>query len=355
MPTSIHIYFALLCAREAENQMKRLRTSSVLKGSFLCIAFLSAMCSAQVIVGNPKAVPAMTQLKKTVVFVYGEEEVKDDKGKSLKLNGAIGTAFIVNYPDPRGGPTYGFDYMVTAKHVLKTEAGGYLDKIRVRANKADGSGVAFGEVPVTDGKGNLNWFDDKEDPNADIAIAEVTLSSEVEFLTVPVSLFASDKSLKDANVIEGDAVYLVGLMPQFTGENRNYPVVRHGYIALLSDEPIPMGNNIKEKVFALELGSWPGQSGSPVFLSLGGVRGGNAFFGEAYSLLGVMLGYVKNGRPFEVSQTNSVLVGDTANVGISYVLPASEILKILDSPAAQKQRDELLQKDMKRGIAKPVK
>jgi hypothetical protein len=162
----------------------------------------------------------------------------------------------------------------------------------------------------------------------------------VDYLTFPLNSFSTENSLKQSKVSEGDSVYLVGLMPQFTGENRNYPVVRHGYIALLSDEPIPLGPNVKEKVYALELGSWPGQSGSPVFLSLGGMRNGAMMLGESFFLLGLMLGFVPNQRPFEtVSPTNSVLLGDPSNIGISYVLPASEILKVLNSKEAQQQRD----------------
>lgn len=306
------------------------------KKILLSVLMLSITCSAQV----------LQQMKKTVAFVYGQAHARDKDGKSVLLDGTLGTAFFVLYPDPRGGEDYGFVYIVTAKHVLKDELEGkYLEKVRLRMNKKDGSGVSFGNIPVSDSQGKLLWLDDKDDPNADVA---VTLGHPteglVDYLTFPLSGFSSDDSLKKSNVSEGDSVYLVGLMPQFTGENRNYPVVRHGYIALLSDEPIPIGPNVKEKVYALELGSWPGQSGSPVFLSLGGMRGANLMLGESYSLLGLMLGFVPNERPFEtVGPTNSVLLGDTSNVGISYVLPASEILKVLNSKEAQQQRDADIQ------------
>jgi len=216
-------------------------------------------------------------------------------------------------------------------------------------NEKDGSGVSFGEIPVSDSKGNLLWFDDKDDPNADVAvILGHPPEGQVDYLTFPLGSFSNDDSLKQAHVSEGDSVYLVGLMPQFTGEKRNYPVVRHGYIALLSDEPIPLSPNVKEKVYALELGSWPGQSGAPVFLSLGGMRAANLTLGESYSLLGLMLGFVSNQRPFEtVSPTNSVLFGEPSNIGISYVLPASEILKVLNSKEAQQERDQHVQADTK--------
>jgi hypothetical protein len=304
----------------------------VFKKILLSVLMLSVTCSAQV----------LQKIKKTVAFVYGQTHVRDKDGKSVLLDGTLGTAFFVLYPDPRGGEDYGFIYIVTAKHVLKDEGEGkYLDKVRLRMNKKDGSGVSFGNIPVSDSQGKFLWLDDKDDPNADVAVTLFhPLEGQVDYLTFPLSDFSSDDSLKKSIVSEGDSVYLVGLMPQFTGENRNYPVVRHGYIALLSDEPIPLGANVKERVYVLELGSWPGQSGSPVFLSLGGMRNTSMMLRESYSLLGVMLGFVPNERPFEtISPTNSVLLGDTSNIGISYVLPASEIVKVLNSKEAQQQRD----------------
>ena len=101
---------------------------------------------------------------------------------------------------------------------------------------------------------------------------------------------------------------------------------------------------MKEKLYALELGSWPGQSGSPVFLNLGGARRGSLMIGESYSLLGLMLAFVSNERPFDtVAPTANVWFGDASNIGISYVLPASEILRVLNSKEAQQQRDADIQ------------
>jgi hypothetical protein len=198
---------------------------------------------------------------------------------------------------------------------------------------------------VSDSNGNLKWFDDKNDPNVDIAaLLALPDISQVEFLTIPLKMLADAAVVKSQKISEGDAVYLVGLMPQFTGENHNYPVVRHGYIALLSDEPIPLSPTVKQTVYALELGSWLGQSGSSVLLSLTGNRQGGMILGESYLLLGVMLGFVQNERPFQaVAPANTVLLGDTSNVGISYVLPAAEILKVLNSKEAQEQRDRDIQ------------
>ncbi len=292
---------------------------------------------------------AIEQLKKCVAFVYGTAHVKDPSGRTYLLEGTLGTAFFVYYPDPRGGEGYAFTYIVTAKHVLRDEPEGqYLAKIRVRVNNREGTGVSFATIPVTDEKGKLTWFDDKDDPNADVAVLSARPEvAQVNFRSIPISMFADADFVKKERVQEGDQVYLFGLMPQFTGENHNYPVVRHGYVALMSDEPISLRPNVKENVYALELGSWPGQSGSPVFLNLGGLRSeGRMFMGDSYSLMGMMLGSFQNERPFEIvtAPTNSVFLGDTSNVGISFVLPAAEILKVLNSKEAQQERDDFIAK-----------
>jgi hypothetical protein len=66
---------------------------------------------------------------------------------------------------------------------------------------------------------------------------------------------------------------------------------------------------------------------------------------DSYSLLGLMLGYFKNQIPFDiVASTNSVTLGDASNVGISFVLPATEILKVLNSKEAQQERDSYIAK-----------
>jgi hypothetical protein len=72
-------------------------------------------------------------------------------------------------------------------------------------------------------------------------------------------------------------------MTQYYGESKNYPVVRRGSLALMTDEQIdtPTG---KQKAFIAELASWPGNSGSPVFLSLTGLRGKGEDGERSYSV-----------------------------------------------------------------------
>lgn len=294
---------------------------------------------------------SVEQLKKCVAFLFGQVHVKGPNGDLLKAEGGkpilldmpLGTAFFIWYPDKRGGETYGFSYLVTAKHVLRDADETFLREVRIRLNlrvPANDSDFGTAPVPVLDSAGKFLWFTDNDDPGNDVAVVPLLPDTEkVDFKTVPINLFADDEVLRTQKVSEGDALYLFGLMPQYYGERKNYPVVRKGSLALLTDELIQTGPNTKQHVFLAELASWPGNSGAPVFLNLGGFRNNGIMAGTNFSLLGLMLGYFSNVRQAELINTRTIVGGDPSNIGISYILPASTIRKVLDSAALQQLRD----------------
>jgi len=82
-------------------------------------------------------------------------------------------------------------------------------------------------------------------------------------------------------------------MTQYYGETKNYPVVRRGTLAIMTDEKIdtPTG---RQNAFIAELQSWPGNSGSPVLLNLGGLRGSTLMAGSDLSFLGILSGSFVN-------------------------------------------------------------
>jgi len=292
--------------------------------------------------------------------VYGDSHIKDPKtGKIIHIKGALGTAFFVGYQDKSGEL---FAYAVTAKHVLRDElTNKYLDSVALRVNLKDRNDVGVYPIPVSDSNGNLLWFTDKDDPDADIAIASRhPPQNEAAWKHIDFPSFCDAEFLKKHNVTEGESAYLFGLLPQFTGTHKNYPVVRRGSIALISEEPLPIKANdkvVKEKLYVLDLPAWPGQSGSPVFLSLGGVGPNGSFTqGVAFYLLGIMLAYQQNIIPFDIidqQPADSLSIGTNENIGISYVLPSDEIVKILNSKEAQDARGEELKLEGKKSKPAP--
>lgn len=301
---------------------------------------------------------AIGQYKKSVVFLFGQvhvrgpngEFLRDEAGTPILVDSPLGTGFFVWYPDARGGEDFGFCYLVTANHVLKDVNGKYLPEVRVRLNLANQEGSRTERLPVAGENGQLLGFGNDEDAGSDIAVLPFLPDlKKTDFKMIPKDLFADDEFLRAQMVEEGDSVYSFGLMPQYYGESRNYPVVRRGSLALLTDERIQTGPDVKQHVYLAELGSWPGNSGAPVALDLGGFRNNRLSFGSNCRLLGLMLGYLSNVQQAQLVNTRMIFGGDPSNIGISYILPASVILKALESEPAQSLRNEMIAGRLKLG------
>jgi hypothetical protein len=294
-------------------------------------------------------------LKKTVGFIFGQVHAKDQTGTEHTLEGPLGTGFFIVWPDERGGPNWGYFYFVTAKHVLKDSDGKFLKTVRIRLNlkqQNNQQNFDYIDVTVTDGGGNLIWLQDLEDPNDEaVAFAIRPDTNRFDYLPIPTQMFVTDKLSKDNQVGEGDAVSFIGLMAQFYGAKQNFPVVRKGSIALMSDEPLPTPTGL-QKGYICEVASWPGNSGSPVFLYLGGIRR-NSLSSGGYWLLGVMISYYNNSRPFETVDTSTVSINDPSNIGLAFILPVSQITKVLSAPTVQQFRDKNTDDYLKQNPQKP--
>ncbi len=314
----------------------------VIRAGLVLLFVLTAMCCQL-------AAQAITEQKRVVAFLFGtvhplnadKQPMKDSKGNVIAVDAPLGTGFFVNYPDPRGGPAYNFTYLVTAKHVLRDYDGTFLPKLKVRLNLKTLTDVDFiADVPVADANGNLLWLQDEKDPtNEAVAFPLLPDTNKFDIRAIPISMFVTDAQLKSDAVAEGDNLYFIGLMAQYYGSKHNYPVVRRGTLALMTDEDIATPTGV-QKAFLAELQSWPGNSGSPVFLSLGGLWG-NTFRSESFSLLGLVLGVYRNEitAPVVGEDKEIFKAGDELPTGVSFVVPASRIHEVLDSPAAQNRRD----------------
>jgi hypothetical protein len=298
--------------------------------------------------------------KKAVAFLFGEIHPKGGNGapvlgpngRPIVINAAIGTAFFIGFPDERGGAGFEFAYIVTCKHVLREADGSLLPWVAVRLNlKAPTmpTGYEFMRLPVVDDKGNLLWLDDPDNPSDDVALLPFLPDlSKFDYKVIPSKLFLTKEVAKQDRFTEGDSLYFIGLLPQYYGQNKNYPVVRKGSVALITDELLdtPTG---KQAAYIAEIAAWPGNSGSPVFVNLGGMRAGNLTVGESFAFVGLLEGYFMNRAPVEATETAQAFMGDPSNIGISFVVPADSLLHVLNSAKAKEYRDRELKT---RGIIK---
>lgn len=256
-----------------------------------------------------------------------------------RFKSTVGTGFLISIDVPEVGKNalgnaIGVDYLVTAKHMIRqktsdNQPGPYAKKVNIRfntLNPIDSSGRRWNsfDIEILDERGDLMWFVDDSDPVADVALVPVFLGESVEYKTIGQESFATKVFVTEHHVNENDEVLFTGLFAGYSGAQENYPVVRHGRLALLPGEDVPIDPakpDKKSQVYLAEVTSFGGNSGSPVFLRIGALREGlsvNRTLGYTYHLLGVMRGFFSDE---EAKQ----------NTGIALVVPSDKIVEILSS------------------------
>jgi len=317
------------------------------------LPFLMLACSLVLLQTQVFGRQSIPEQKEAVVFIFGtvhplnpdKTAMTDAGGNRLAVNVPLGTGFLVSYPDRRGGPNYQFSYVVTAKHVLQDSDGSLLSSVSIRLNLKSPAGdtdVGFiPDIPVRDAQGFLLWFHSQDQAEDVVALPLLPDDREFEFNTISIRTFVNEQELTSGAVAEGDDVYFIGLMEQYYGIKRNYPLIRRGSLALLTGEYIETPSG-RQQVFIAELQSWPGNSGSPVFLQRGGQtrlaprRNHSKFLGM------IVASFVNRfSLPLNAGQTAGKLEGgDQANTGMTCIVPATTIERVLDSEPAQRERDE---------------
>jgi hypothetical protein len=92
-----------------------------------------------------------------------------------------------------------------------------------------------------------------------------------------------------------------------------------------------------------EVTSFGGNSGSPVFLRVGGIReAGPPISGYSYYLLGVMQGFFSESADILFDITASVHGTFSQNSGIAGVIPAEKVLDILATTRAKAMTDVII-------------
>ena len=223
----------------------------------------------------PAALNINTEVvQSSVVFLYGP----DDAGKADPQK-EVGTGFLVRVPLTSDAKK-SFILLVTARHIVDpqwakcTEPNPSL--VYARMNKsghttgASGQGTVFVPLLLVHGAQPL-WKHPSEDM-ADAAVMVVqspdTALQEADAGTIPISDFPTDDEMKGIGV--GDQILSAGLVPGFSGGNRNRPFFKFGFISSTSSEdievrcaPATAPYNIRGWFLAANL--VPGNSGSPVF------------------------------------------------------------------------------------------
>jgi hypothetical protein len=281
--------------------------------AILCVLWLAKALSAA---GIP------TEVKECVTFIYAPGQ----QGSPMPN----GTGFFVGVSDTTNKDRL-FGYLVTARHVLLDQSGKSFPEIFIRLNKKEG-GSELLRIP-------LNGSDavpvvTHPDDSVDIAVLPLLPSPDrFQLEVIPESMITTKEIFQKQKIQEGDEVFFSGMFMQFLGAARNYPIVRFGRVAMVTDEKIPFQGKMMD-LYLLETQSYGGNSGTPVFFNLDPSReanGGLVVAPRILLLAGIMMGSFLDAQELRIAQRNPVPVS-VANAGIAAVVPAHHLEDILQSP-----------------------
>lgn len=145
----------------------------------------------------------------------------------------------------------------------------------------------------------------------------------------------------------GDEVFVVGLLRTHQGKGKITPAVRTGHIAMMAQERIKTEHYGFAKMRLIEAFTLKGFSGSPVYVRetisfpRRTARGSNFFLalGDIY-LLGLLHGIVHVSATEEVTSIPDL--DQRWHAGISMVVPAEQILEIIDQPKLIKYEERIV-------------
>jgi hypothetical protein len=268
------------------------------------------------------------ETKKSDVFIF--QEVGANSFQPL------GTGFLVGVHAKPAEDRY-YMYLVTAKHVVTDDGGKFRMNLVVRLNKKETGSEFFNLQTTISGQPAVFTH---QSALVDLAVMPVAMdSTKFDVKLLQDDLLLTRDMLKELEIGEGTDVFFTGLFLPFFGQGRNYPIVRSGKVALLSDEKIPWRTDPAKPVemrelFLLETQSFGGNSGSPVFV----VAQKTPPLGQKnLRLMGVMMGTFQQGSPIAVVENSATAISQQ-NLGIAAVIPSYLLREILFGEALVKMR-----------------
>ena len=239
-----------------------------------------------------------------------------------------GTAFFVGVPDSHH-PERSFVYLVTAKHVvMAADQQSFLPEIYLRLNTLAGGAQTLKTPIVTEGKAKTVFF--HPDPTVDLAVIPWLPDQKTfDFKFLPAEMITTEKDFRELKIVEGSEVFFTGLFSPYVGTKRNYPVVRFGRVALITEEKIRFSDR-EAQLYLIESGSYGGNSGAPVFFFLGADREPGVLIvgSPVIKLAGVMSGTFLDIQPVRIVDTANTAVAPS-NMGVAAVVPAYKLQELL--------------------------
>jgi hypothetical protein len=179
----------------------------------------------------------------------------------------LGSGFIVVLNPEREpapiGRMQAYQFLITAHHVIDS-----LESIILRMNRPDKPEfVCFDVRLIAEGK-NKNVFTGSRTEVDLVAIRLPDLPDTAPAI-FDFSMILDEDLMKKERISEGTDIFTFGYLFGYPGKKQNFPVVRFGKVAKLSNEAwyhSDSPRNMDEQAYLVELQSEPGLSGAPVIL-----------------------------------------------------------------------------------------
>ncbi|MDP3508999.1 MAG: serine protease [Candidatus Melainabacteria bacterium] len=228
----------------------------LLKGSIIfsiTLIFLSPVFALE-----PLEKVDLKKLRDAIVFIF---EAGSDPCTEANQALPIGTGFMVSI-STKADPSKAFKYVMTNAHILRGR-----DKVVVRYNDTAGN------------RSICQTYDVK-------AVGIFPTDSSVDLAAIPVGdvpntfpvcfdhgFMLGTEQLKTAEIEEGTEVVALGYLEPYAGYAKNFPVMRFGKLALLSEERWwRASEGPLQKGYVTEIYNMEGASGSPVVLQPSQIR-----------------------------------------------------------------------------------
>lgn len=259
------------------------------------------------------------QIKKSIIFLGKTTEKKEIQ--------YYATGFLVDVQN--------VFHLVTAMHVVVDSRTGNLIDNETLAffNLKDGR-IASRSIAEIKKNFAVNWIF-HENKDVDIAIIPFGLDPlNDDVKTIPENIY-----LPTDKLFELYDVFFLSYQPGIESHKRISPVIRNGTISLINED----------KTFYIDGATFPGNSGSPVFLKPSPIRfdGGNISIGEdplGGKFIGIISGYLPYQEIAISTQTGRPRVVFEENTGLSKVWSVTFIREIMKSDTFKQQLEKIVKK-----------
>lgn len=256
-------------------------------------------------------------VRQSVVFLHIV-----DFGGQLK---EAGTGFLLFVPT-RANPQQGYLLLVTARHIVRPEWAGCppsSDALIAVFNKKvfDPKNDTIGtvELPLS-----RDWiFPDEDSADVAVTILNPQVVNMLGVANQPINISELPSAEEVSRVNTGAQIVSAGLLLGASGNRRNYPIFKFGYVSSVPDEKVlvtccPGCAAHPQRDWMIAASLVPGNSGSPIFFVPVGLPGLISGGGLRAFLLGV--------------QSNSFMGSDVAGMApVEFVWDAIRKLNLVDA------------------------